>query len=105
MPEIRHYMPDTPIILVATKVDLREDKTANERLAQLNLAPVTTLQGLDMANEIKAHKYMEVSALTTSGLRGLMDEAIRAGLVARSEEAQARKKRQRRRQREKCAIL
>ena len=93
VPEIRHYMPDTPIILAATKVDLREDKEANERLAQMNLAPISTMQGLEMANEIKAHKYMEVSALTTKGLRSLMDEAIRAGLMARSAEAIARKKR------------
>lgn len=55
-PEVRHHCPNTPIILVGTKLDLRDDKDTIERLRDKKLAPITYPQGLAMAREIgKSH--------------------------------------------------
>ena len=40
-PEVRHHCPNTPIILVGTKLDLREDKETIEKLKDKKLAPIT----------------------------------------------------------------
>eukprot|EP01104_Vermistella_antarctica_P008622 TRINITY_DN2166_c6_g1_i1.p1 TRINITY_DN2166_c6_g1~~TRINITY_DN2166_c6_g1_i1.p1 ORF type:complete len:220 (+),score=44.78 TRINITY_DN2166_c6_g1_i1:80-661(+) len=77
-PEINHHNPNTPIILVGTKLDLREDKETIDRLAEKKLAPITYQQGQQMAKEINAVKYLECSALTQKGLKNVFDEAIRA---------------------------
>ncbi|KAK1798310.1 hypothetical protein P4O66_007777, partial [Electrophorus voltai] len=50
-PEVRHHCPNTPIILVGTKLDLRDDKDTIERLRDKKLAPITYPQGLAMARE------------------------------------------------------
>ncbi|XP_054257593.1 ras-related protein Rac1-like, partial [Macrosteles quadrilineatus] len=79
-PEVRHHCPSTPIILVGTKLDLREDKETIEKLKEKKLSPITYPQGLSMAKEIGAVKYLECSALTQKGLKTVFDEAIRAVL-------------------------
>lgn len=38
---MRHHSPSTPIILVGTKLDLREDKETIEKLKEKKLAPIT----------------------------------------------------------------
>ena len=40
-PEVRHHCPNVPIILVGTKLDLREDKDTIDKLKEKKLAPVT----------------------------------------------------------------
>ncbi|CAH2291822.1 ras-related C3 botulinum toxin substrate 3 [Pelobates cultripes] len=79
-PEVRHHCPNTPIILVGTKLDLRDDKDTIERLRDKRLSPITYPQGLAMAREIGSVKYLECSALTQRGLKTVFDEAIRAVL-------------------------
>ncbi|KAK6748215.1 hypothetical protein RB195_001065 [Necator americanus] len=79
-PEVSHHCPTTPIILVGTKADLREDRETIERLRERRLTPISQTQGLVMAKEIKAVKYLECSALTQRGLKQVFDEAIRAVL-------------------------
>ncbi|KAM4715650.1 ras-related C3 botulinum toxin substrate 1-like [Anableps anableps] len=74
--ELKHHCPNTPIILVGTKLDLRDDKDMIEKLKQRNLCPITVPQGLAMTKEIGAVKYLECSALTQDGLRTVFDEAI-----------------------------
>eukprot|EP00736_Rhodelphis_marinus_P004890 Rmarinus@m.9578 len=79
-PELSHHAPGVPIILVGTKLDLRDDDDTKKRLSDKGLSPITTQQGQQMAKEIGAVKYMECSALTQVGLKAVFDEAIRAVL-------------------------
>jgi len=77
-PEISHHCPNTPIILVGTKLDMRDDKEAIDRLREKGQSPITYEQGMAKAKEIGAVKYLECSALTQKGLKNVFDEAIRA---------------------------
>lgn len=79
-PEVSHHCPNTPIILVGTKLDLREDRDTIDKLKEKKQAPITYPQGLQMAKEIGAVKYLECSALTQKGLKTVFDDAIRAVL-------------------------
>lgn len=77
-PEIEHHAPNVPIILVGTKLDLRDDEATRENLRQKKMAPIQYEQALQMAREIRAYKYMECSALTQRNLKSVFDEAIRS---------------------------
>ena len=79
-PEVRNHCYNVPIILVGTKLDLRDDKETVERLKDKRMAPITHSQGLAMAKDINALKYLECSAMTSKGLKGVFDQAIRAVL-------------------------
>ena len=59
-PEVSHYCPNTPIILVGTKLDLRDDQETIEKLREKKLAPITFAQGLAMMKEINAIKYLGI---------------------------------------------
>lgn len=48
-----------------------------ERLRERRQAPIQYSQGTAMANDIKAARYLECSALTQVGLKNVFDEAIR----------------------------
>lgn len=76
--EVSHHCPNTPVILVGTKLDLREDRETIDRLKEKGLAPISYEQGMSKAREVNAVKYMECSALTQKGLKAVFDEAIRA---------------------------
>lgn len=56
-PEVRHHCPKTPIILVGTKLDLRDDKDTIEKLKEKKLSPITYPQGLNMAKDISAFLF------------------------------------------------
>lgn len=79
-PEIKHHCPDAPMILVGTKIDLREDKETLNVLSEQGLSPIKREQGQKLANKIRAVKYLECSALTQRGLKLVFDEAVRAVL-------------------------
>ena len=78
VPEVKHHCPDTKLVLVATKLDLREDPEQIKRLKEKDLAPVSVEQGQQLAKEIGAATYCECSALTQKGLKDVFDEAIKA---------------------------
>ena len=63
-PEVSHHCPNTPVILVGTKLDLRDDESVIKKLQEKRLAPITYLQGLQMMREIGAIQYLECSCLT-----------------------------------------
>jgi len=76
-PEISHHAPDVPIILVGTKLDLRDDPQTLESLRQKRMEPVQYEQALEVSKAIGARKYLECSALTQRNLKSVFDEAIR----------------------------
>nr|POE90193.1 rho-related protein rac1a [Quercus suber] len=77
-PEIEHHAPNVPIILVGTKLDLRDDPEIREQLRQRKMSPISYEQAVQVAKEIKAVKYLECSALTQRNLKSVFDEAIKA---------------------------
>jgi len=80
-PEVSHYCAKVPIVLVGTKLDLRDDKDTIEKLRQKHQrGPISYEDGQAKAKEINAYKYLECSALTQKGLKQVFDEAIRAVL-------------------------
>jgi len=82
-PEVMHFCPDTPLVLVGTKIDLRKDEAFVEKnLRANNLQPISTAQGQELAKKIKAFKYIECSARTEENLKTVFDEAIKAVFFA-----------------------
>ena len=77
-PEIRHHCPSASVILVGTKIDLRDDSAIISRLTERDLHPVTFAEGLECSKQIHATKYIECSAYTQQGLKNVFDEAIRS---------------------------
>ena len=77
-PEVRHNCPTTPLILVGTKIDLR-DLGTQTKLSMPKLSN-TKEDGIALANELGAVKYVECSALTQKGLKCVFDAAILASL-------------------------
>ncbi|KAL5481830.1 hypothetical protein EMCRGX_G022082 [Ephydatia muelleri] len=79
-PEVSHHCPNTPIVLVGTKMDLRDDKETVQKLKEKRLTPITLPQGLQLQKEIGAVKFLECSAITQKNVRTVFDEAVRAVL-------------------------
>lgn len=52
------------MILVGTKLDLREDPKERQRLADRRMTAITYAQGAQCAREIGAIKYLEVRTRT-----------------------------------------
>jgi len=77
-PELKHHCPDTPYIVVGTKLDLRDDPQALETLKKQRLSPIATEEGKRLAEEIGASAYCECSGMTQKGLKTVFDEAARA---------------------------
>ncbi len=80
IPELIHFCPDVPSILVGTKIDLRGEESALEKLRKQGQQPTTPEQGHQLAKKIKALKYLECSAKTGENLKQVFDEAVKAVL-------------------------
>ncbi|XP_043572296.1 LOW QUALITY PROTEIN: rho-related GTP-binding protein RhoA-D [Chiloscyllium plagiosum] len=79
-PEVKHFCPSVPIILVGNKKDLRNDENTRKELAKMKQEPVKPEEGRDMTNKISAFGYMECSAKTKEGVREVFEMATRAAL-------------------------
>lgn len=55
-PEIQHHAPNIPIILVGTKLDLRDDEDTKQKLRDRKMAPITYEAANEAAKEIRARK-------------------------------------------------
>ncbi|GAB7338649.1 hypothetical protein MBLNU457_5380t1 [Dothideomycetes sp. NU457] len=82
-PEVLHFCPTTPIILVGLKSDLRNKRTCIDLLKTQGLTPVTTAQGQAVANKMGA-MYMECSSKEMIGVHEIFETAIEL-VVAESE--------------------
>jgi len=79
-PEVKHFCPNVPIVLVANKKDLRNDSTTIKELAKMKQEPVKSEDGRAMAEKINAFGYLECSARTKEGVREVFELATRAAL-------------------------
>ncbi|KAF8099721.1 hypothetical protein N665_0238s0048 [Sinapis alba] len=78
VPELRHYAPNVPIVLVGTKLDLREDKKF-----PMNYPGACTIspeQGQELRKEIGALAYIECSSKTQMNVKAVFDAAIKVVL-------------------------
>jgi len=80
-PEVQHHCPNTPIILVGTKLDLRDEPNTTNALREKKLQSISHAMGLQRAKDLNAVKYLECSAFTQKNLKAVFDEAIRAVLI------------------------
>ncbi|XP_076698033.1 rho-related GTP-binding protein RhoC-like isoform X2 [Callospermophilus lateralis] len=67
-PEVKHFCPNMPIILVGNKKDLRQDEHTRRELAKMKKDPVRSEEGWNMANHISAFGYLECSAKAKEGV-------------------------------------
>ncbi|OIW05652.1 hypothetical protein TanjilG_23438 [Lupinus angustifolius] len=74
IPELRHYAPGVPIILV----DLRDDKQFFQD--HPSAVPITTLQGEELRKLIGAPVYIECSSKTQQNVKAVFDSAIKVVL-------------------------
>lgn len=79
-PEVRHFCPNVPIILVGNKKDLRQDETTKRELMKMKQEPVRPEEGKTVAEKINAFAYLECSAKTKEGVRQVFEMATRAAL-------------------------
>ena len=93
-PHPTHWLISTqvPFILVGTKLDLRNDPETVARLQQKRRMPVNSEDGMQLARELGAYKYIECSALTQQGLKGVFDDSIRCVLDAMKKPKKKKKK-------------
>lgn len=79
--ELKHHCPSACILLVGTKYDLRSDEEMVKILAERNMKPISSEEGLNLAKEIGAIGYLETSALTQYGLSVIHDLSIKAPIL------------------------
>ncbi|RIA04918.1 hypothetical protein BRARA_K00798 [Brassica rapa] len=78
IPELRHYAPGVPIILVGTKLDLRDDKQFF--IDHPGAVPITTNQGEELKKLIGSAVYIECSSKTQQNVKAVFDAAIKVVL-------------------------
>lgn len=74
-PELDHHCPGAPIVLVGTKLDLREGKDSSK--------VVTTQEGMKMKQEMDAFAYVECSAKKQTGLEDIFTNCVEAVLSSK----------------------
>lgn len=70
VPEITHYCPNVPFILVGTKSDLKVSDSVDK-------PNITYEQGMYLARDIGASDFFECSALTQKNLKAVFDQAVK----------------------------
>ena len=78
-PEVRHFCPSTPLLLVGLKSDLRRNRNAQELLKAQGLTPVTFQQASSVAEQMGA-QYIECSSKENQGVREVFELAIETAL-------------------------
>ena len=62
MPEVRHFCPNIPFVLVGCKKDLRNDPNTKKELAKMKQKPVSYEEAQAVCDKILAYAYIECSA-------------------------------------------
>ena len=80
VPEVHHFCPNVPFLVIATKKDLRNDTAVRQQLAREKESIIRPEEGKAMADTVRAWTYLECSAKTREGVREVFDNATRAAL-------------------------
>ena len=80
VPEVQHFCPNVPFLLIVTKKDLRNDPATRQALGRDKLDVIRPEQGKAMAEKVGAYAYLESSAKTREGVREVFITATRAAL-------------------------
>ena len=88
VPEVHHFCPNVPFILVGNKIDLRNDENKKQELIEKKQEMVRPEVGQAMAEKIGAFCYLECSAKTKKGVREVFETATRAALQERKQTQQ-----------------
>ncbi|KAJ5071373.1 rho-related protein racd-related [Anaeramoeba ignava] len=75
--EIRKKDLQTPIVLIGTKIDLRNDPNY---LQDHEIEPITKEEGTKLAKELGAIDYQEISSLSLENIDNLFRSSISSGL-------------------------
>ncbi|GMI96862.1 RHO-RELATED PROTEIN FROM PLANTS 6, RAC-like 3 [Hibiscus trionum] len=78
IPELKHYAPGIPVVLVGTKLDLREDDQF--LMDHPNAIPISTAQGEELKKQIASSAYIECSSKTQQNVKAVFDAAIKVVL-------------------------
>jgi small GTP-binding protein len=81
IPEIQHYAPGVPFILVGTKIDLRNGDSHH----------ISKSHGEKLCEELNGQAYLECSAKSQDGLKGVFDTAIHTVVASRKKPAKQKK--------------
>jgi small GTP-binding protein len=83
--EISQYCPEAAVLLVGTKIDLRDDREMIDKLREKGLKPVTREQGEALAREFRERvstcTYLECSAWTMIGVPEVFYKVIKTCAV------------------------
>ncbi|KAF9614367.1 hypothetical protein IFM89_018242 [Coptis chinensis] len=93
MPELHRFAPNVPIVLVGTKLDLRDSK--GYLVDQMNSGVITSAQGEELRKQIGAAAYIECSSKTQQNVKAVFDTAIKAILQPPRRKDMMMKKRRR----------
>ncbi|ELP86433.1 Rho GTPase, putative [Entamoeba invadens IP1] len=77
LPEVKHFCPNAPFLLAATKTDLRESEDVKSRLQMEGNTLISKDECQQLVKKIKALSCCDCSALQNKGVAELFDEAVR----------------------------
>jgi len=99
IPEIRHHMGDIPIVLVGTKLDLRDDPITRKNLImKRKTLPISYEQGELMARKMGCVTYIETSSLKGIGFNDMTQVIVKASLALKDPNVAKRN------QKKKCCV-
>ncbi|XP_028917313.1 rho-related GTP-binding protein RhoD [Ornithorhynchus anatinus] len=79
-PEVTHFCPGVPILLVGCKTDLRNDKDQLQRVKKSGQDPISYQKGQALANNLGAVAYLECSARLKDNIEVIFQQAAAATL-------------------------
>ncbi|KAK3095436.1 hypothetical protein FSP39_014668 [Pinctada imbricata] len=80
-PEVRHFCPNVPVILVGNKKDTRNDPEVIEELKRIKQVPLQYKDALVISEQIRASAYLECSAKTKEGVFEVFETAAKTALL------------------------
>ncbi|XP_047338150.1 rac-like GTP-binding protein ARAC7 isoform X2 [Impatiens glandulifera] len=107
MPELRRFAPNVPIVLVGTKLDLRDNNRGYMGGEYSDYNIVTTSQGEELRKQIGAAAYIECSSKTQQNVKAVFDTAIKVVLrpPSQSRRKDVSKKKSSRHRRSSCSLV